>query len=62
MVEVVKGIRSLPEVVGVETIVVLTDEGGRGGRMPPAVVVVRGVRRLPNEVTTFSSVVAHRPS
>jgi hypothetical protein len=40
MVEVVKGIETLPKVVGVGITKVPTDEGGGGGRIPPLVVVV----------------------
>jgi hypothetical protein len=37
------GIRPLPEVEGVETTVVQTDEGGLGGNIPPVVVAEMGV-------------------
>jgi hypothetical protein len=37
------GIRPLPEVEGVETTMVQTDEGGLGGGIPPVVAVVKGV-------------------
>jgi hypothetical protein len=56
VVEAAEGIVPLPEVEGVETTVVLIGKGGRGGRMPPALVVVTGVRGLPDEVAVFTSI------
>jgi hypothetical protein len=43
VVTAIDGIRPLPEVEVVETMVVWTDEGGLGGRMPLMVAVVEGV-------------------
>jgi hypothetical protein len=43
VVEANNDIKSLPEVEGVKTIVVLTREGGRGGRIPLEVVALMGV-------------------
>jgi hypothetical protein len=44
VIAAIDGIRPLPEVEVVETIVVQTDEGGLGGRNAPLVVaVVEGV-------------------
>jgi hypothetical protein len=43
VIAAIDGIRPLPEVEVVETIVVWTDEGGLGGGMPPVVAVIEGV-------------------
>jgi hypothetical protein len=43
VIAAIDGIRPLPEVEAVETMVVWTDEGGLGGGMPPIVVVIEGV-------------------
>jgi hypothetical protein len=39
----IDGVRPLPEVEAVKTIVVRTGEGGLGGGMPPMVAVIEGV-------------------
>jgi hypothetical protein len=68
MVEVSKGIKPLPEIEGVDKTVVLTSEGGSGGRIPcggripRAVVVVKRVWGLSDEVETFSSIFTRRTS
>jgi hypothetical protein len=49
-------IRPLLKVDVVDTMVVLTDEGGLGGGMPPVVVVIEGVSGFPIEVVAFSSI------
>jgi hypothetical protein len=59
VVEVIKGIEPLPEVVGIWTVVVLIDEGGGGGTTLPPVAVGMGVWGLPDEVAIVSSIVAH---
>jgi hypothetical protein len=43
MVIAIDGIKPLPKVEVVETMVVHTNEGGLGGGMPPMVAVVEGV-------------------
>jgi hypothetical protein len=43
VIATIDGIKPLPEVEAVETMVVWTIEGGLGGEMPPIMVVIEGV-------------------
>jgi hypothetical protein len=43
VITTIDGIRPLPEVEVVKTIVVRTDEGGLGGVTPPMVTAIEGV-------------------
>jgi hypothetical protein len=43
VIATIDGIRPLPEVEAVETMVVQTDDGWLGGGKPPVVTVVEGV-------------------
>jgi hypothetical protein len=60
VVESIKGIKTLPKVVGVKKTVVLIGAGEGGGTMPPQGVVVMGVQGLPDEVATFASIATCR--
>jgi hypothetical protein len=60
MITTMDGIRPLPKVEAVDTIVARTCKGELGSGTPPVVAIVEGVCGLPDELATFASITACR--
>jgi hypothetical protein len=60
MVEVVKGIKPLPKVVGVRIVIVLIGGGRGGGETPPPMTTMIGLQGLHEKVAYVPSIVTRR--
>jgi hypothetical protein len=60
VVDIVKGIKPLPKLVGVGIVVDMTGEGVGGGTTPPPVSTLVGVQGFPGEIELVTSIVARR--